>query len=176
MLKLFLKSFWAMFLWIILFINVIFVFNLVGQIPFTASNGIDYSNKYFGISTLIDFIKALDLERDFAFIGSLRGFITNLQNNINEYLGLDWNQLASAQVTDWDSFWSAVGQFFTLFGKSVAFVFVMMFCATCWVVYFAFYFLAFVYLFIKLISGQYFSVVPSVPSNNAILMLMSSIV
>lgn len=177
MAKVFLKSFYVSFLWLILFLNIIFVFDLLGQIPLTSATGIDYSNKYFGISTLVDFIKSLDVETDFPFMASIRGFITDIQSNVNDFLNTQFWVNVNIPITDMVSFFASIG---LVFGKIFTFIgwgFTMMFCATCWIVYFLMYLLGLIFVFIKLLSGNYYSVYyPSGLLESSSLMFMSSMV
>ena len=154
---------YVMFLWLIVFINIMFAFNLVSMMPFGMSNGIDYSNKYFGVSTLIQFIQDLDVERDFPFVYTIRSWISDIQRNINDFMQLDWSSTWSIEVNSWESFWTAFGSFFANLFKSIGMGFTMIFMIACWFVYFAFYLIAFLNILLKLLSGTYFSVVPTTP-------------
>lgn len=76
MYKIFTKSIFSVFLIIILFTNLMFFAN--GLHYFGVGLQVDYSNKYFGFSTLYDFFTS-------GFVGD-SGYLVNYQRFLQDYL------------------------------------------------------------------------------------------
>lgn len=180
--KVFFRSMYVLFLWVIVLINLIFVFDVIGQIPLINSyTGIsDYSNKYFGMSTMIKFIEELDMERDFPFLKDLRDWITTIQNTMAKAMSMNWSDVWDYPINNIVDFFVVVGNFFTNLFKGLGNIIIQISMIVFWIVYYALYLLAFWKIFLKLISGAYFVDVPSsgidMPSINNIISLCRGLV
>ena len=91
------------FLWIILLANLLFVFDLVSVInPFGSSiNPIDFSDKYFGVSTLITAFRNIENWP----IGRLTSGIGNFYRDTWKYAQSIWANLTWPSFDKVNNFW-----------------------------------------------------------------------
>ena len=86
--RLFFKTFLTTFLWIILLANLLIAFDLVSVVGagWGVFNGnIDWSDKYFGVSTLIHIFENLDQTRLGKFATTIGKFYNSYQSFLGKY-------------------------------------------------------------------------------------------
>lgn len=160
MTRLFLRTFYIVFLWIILLANLIFVFDL-GQIvgSYTTFNSGDLSNKYLGVSTIINMLKNLDELPLGKFTSSMGSFQKDLFRNGAGLLdNLEWPNLAEAK-----NFLDGVIEIFkgiASIGKIIASLFVYLFGILMTIIYYIMLTLNFVFTIFAFFNGYNVSEVP----------------
>lgn len=156
MIKIALQSLISTFLILLVGLNLIFVFDNGGQI-LALGRTIDYSDKYFGVSTLIGWFQTGFME-DSKLITDMRSFIESLSIDIKNNLYGRWFELANiGGVTDWSSFWTAISNFF----YSVGAIFQMIFYTLMFILYGVMVVGWFVIKTIMILTGLYYSSAPT---------------
>lgn len=157
MVKTFLRSFYITFLWVVLFANILYAFDLVGiaTIDFTLTNAdVDYSTKYFGISTIFNFFQNIDR-------------LTNFDNNLlfSHYqkiqeLALDAFKGENFSVSVDNDFFRAILEVLARIADAIygviLYAYSMVVLIACWV----YVLVAVFYAFIKMIGGYGYKAIP----------------
>lgn len=131
MFTIFWKSVFTSFLLIILGFNLCFFFDNGGQV-FQLGVGIDYSDKYFGFTSLVNFFQTGFNSSDIGSIKILHNFLSMVSEDVKRNLYGNWFSFAqSGGIYDLQSFFLAIGYFFA----NIFSFFEMLFYVLCMILY-----------------------------------------
>lgn len=175
MTKVFFKSMFVTFLWLIAFINLIFAFNLADQLPIVGVSGKDTTDTYFGMSTLINFVSNLD-ESSFPALAGFKGFITNIQITIRDALSMNWDEVFNAQINNPADFFVAFGNFFVNLFKMLGSMVIYIALLPLWIGYYLALFIQISLVIFKLMAGYYATPIPHSGLLDSIMLPMQTLV
>lgn len=161
MFKLFFKSFLEIFLWIILLVNLLYFTNYIANNSIGGVANVDYSTKYFGVSSLIDSFKLLT-HNQLKWLDSVEAFKNKLMNIgsqllVNNFYTIEINPSGN-DVLD---FFTRVGNFLAGIFSSLTSIFIYVFAGGLSALLFTFTFLNFAALILKFFNGSIYKDIPT---------------
>lgn len=164
MMKLFLKSFLNIFLWILLLANLYMAFDMMFIVQGGANviNGVDYTNRYFGISS---FISILQGDNPFGNLGV--EYVSKYLREVNSTAQWLWNQPTPnfEEVTNIGEFASEVFDLLVNVVSKIGSVFVYAWLFMVNLVYILLNLLTLVYGIFGFFSGHYSKELPHTYDN-----------
>lgn len=164
MAKLFLKVFYVQFLWILLLANLCMAFNMMeiiqgAYVDFHPSDW-DWSTRYLGVSSMIDFFKNIDNLSDLgSFLHGLGNFYRDVFSYSNKlFTNITWPTFT--QINNPVDWFVAVGGVFAGIGQMFASFFVWWFGLIVQVFYIICMLFQIVFLVILMMSGMYSNELP----------------
>lgn len=164
MAKVFFRTFLDIFLWIILIVNLIYFTNYVGNMSYFAAvwNPVDYSDKYFGISSFIDAFKSL--EYDFQFVNDVSNFKDGVFKAANDLLYNDsWDAIMGDGANtgnEFLDFFQDVGNGIAAVFMSISSIFVFIFGIGCFMFYLTTMIFGLAGIMLKFANGSFYKELP----------------
>lgn len=145
-----------------LFVNLLFFFDLTDTVMFGFTNFVasrDYSNSYFGVSTLLESFKNLNEWPIGRFCNGYRDFYIRYMRFANGLFDNTWPNFFT-DVSNPIDFVKAIFNVLINVAKGIFGIYVYMFSSILWVIYMLLMILNLTFSIFNLFTGQYVSTVP----------------